>query len=191
MLVRLLLVLGVVGAVALLLYLWQPGASSSEIGNGETAAREPGYTAIGAQLLQMGDDGHPLYRLDAERIEQPRPNAAISVVEPRVVYDPAVGSPWTLRAASGVLTADARSAQLSGDVQVQGVPRGESAPVLIRTGLLDLDISHQQATTSERVQIDWGGNRITGRGLLADMKGNSLQLKSEVHGELAPRSRSE
>ena len=32
---------------------------------------EPGYVAIGAELIETGDDGQPLFRLDAERIEQP------------------------------------------------------------------------------------------------------------------------
>jgi LPS export ABC transporter protein LptC len=190
MVLRILVVLGVAATVGLLIfYLWQaPGASGADSGTGEAAAREPGYTAIGAQLLEMGDNGQPLYRLDAVRIEQPRPNGDISVLEPRVVYDPAVGNPWTLRAMHGVLPADARSAQLSGDVEVQGIPQGSRVPVTIRTELLNLDISHQQATSNERVQIDWGGGRVSGRGLFADMKGDNLQLKSDVHGQSAPRA---
>ena len=191
MLLRLLFVLGVTATVLLVVfYLWQqPGAGGSE-GTGPGApTREPGYTAVKAQLLEMGDNGRPLYRLDAERIEQPRPNGDISVTEPRVVYDPAVGSPWTLQAMRGVLPPDGRFAHLSGDVQVQGTPQGSRAAVTIRTQLLDLDISRQQATSSERVQIDWGGSRVSGRGLFADMKGNDLQLKSDVHGQSAPRNR--
>jgi lipopolysaccharide export system protein LptC len=190
MLLRVLFVLGAAAAVVLVvLYLWQqPGIGSGEAGGSESAAREPGYTAVGARLLEMGDNGQPLYRLDAERIEQPRPNADISVIEPRVVYDPAVGNPWTLRAARGVLPADARSAQLRGDVQVQGTPGGSRNPVTIRTEQLDLDISRQQATSSDRVQIDWGGSRVSGRGLFADLKDSSLQLKSDVHGQSAPRT---
>ena len=185
MVARLLFLLGVVAAVALLIYLWQePGTGSTESSGTDNAANEPGYTAIGAQLLQMGDDGQPLYRLDAERIEQPRPNGEIAVTAPKVIYQP-TGNPWTLEAARGELPADARSAQLDGDVRVQGTPKGSRTPVLIRTQRLNLDIVRQQATTDERVQIDWGGSRVTGRGLLADMKDDSLQLKSDIHGQAA------
>jgi lipopolysaccharide export system protein LptC len=191
MLLRLLFVLGIAATVVLLVvYLWQgPGAGGNEPGTANNATREPGYTAVGAQLLEMGDNGQPLYRLDADRIEQPRPNGDISVIEPRLVYDPAIGSPWTLRAMTGVLPPDGRSAHLSGDVQVQGIPQGSRIPVTIRTELLDLDITHQQATSTERVQIDWGASRVSGRGLFADMKGNDLQLKSDVHGQSTPRPR--
>jgi LPS export ABC transporter protein LptC len=186
MIVRILVVLGIGAAIGALIYLWRvPGGSVIENPAAETEGSEPGYTAVGARLLEIGDDGQPLYRLNAERVEQPEPGGDIVVTEPRVVYDPAVGSPWTLRAARGVLPPDARQAQLDGDVEVKGIPSGSTAMVTIKTTSLHLDVNRQLATSPELVRIDWAGSRLAGRGLRADLKSNDLRLATDVHGEAA------
>ena len=34
------------------------------------------------------------------------------------------------------------------------------------------------------VRVDWGGNRLNGHGMRADLKNDTLQLASKVHGVL-------
>jgi 3-deoxy-D-manno-octulosonate 8-phosphate phosphatase (KDO 8-P phosphatase) len=57
-------------------------------GAADVESTEPGYIANGAELIETDDDGHPLFRLDAERIEQPTPRGTIFLTAPKLDYQP-------------------------------------------------------------------------------------------------------
>ena len=77
MILRLLFALFSLAILGALLYLQQSQDDSGGSGAGEPVVGEPGYAAIHAELIETGADGHPLYRLDADRIEQPQPQGTI------------------------------------------------------------------------------------------------------------------
>ena len=111
MILRLLFALGSVAILGALLYFQDSDNSSGESGAGDYATPNPGFTAVHAQLIETGEDGLPLYRLDAERIEQPQPRGVIWLTDPKLDYQPQAGNHWTLTAQHGQMPQDARTAE--------------------------------------------------------------------------------
>jgi LPS export ABC transporter protein LptC len=182
---RILFAVLALGALGALFYLEQSDNGGSDSAAADVESTEPGYIANGAELIETGDDGHPLFRLDAERIEQPTPQGIIFLTEPKLDYQPETGNHWTLSAQRGQLPQDARTAELAGAVHAEGRPSGSSQPMRIATDQLHLDMKQQLATTSAVVRVDWAGNALRGRGMSADIKNDRLQLAGDVHGVLA------
>jgi LPS export ABC transporter protein LptC len=182
---RLLFAVMALGALGALFYLQQSDSGGAEGVAADVESTEPGYIALHADLIETGEDGHPLYRLDAERIEQPTPQGTIFLTAPKLDYQPEEGNHWTATAQQGQLPQDARTAELTGAVQAQGRPSGSNDLVHIATEQLHLDMKQQVATSATKVRVDWGGNVLRGRGMRADIMNDRLQLAADVHGVLA------
>jgi LPS export ABC transporter protein LptC len=184
MILRLLFALGSVAILAALLYFQDADNGGGESTANDYASVEPGYAAVHAQLIETGEDGLPLYRLDAERIEQPQPQGDISLTDPKLDYQPDPGNHWTLTAQHGQMPQDARTAELTGQVHAEGRPSGSDSLMRIDTEQLHLDMTEHLATSATSVRVDWGGDRLYGRGMRADLKNDRLQLASKVRGAL-------
>ena len=170
------------GTLGLLFWRGQGGTPAGAGANAPVG--DPGYVAIDAEIIQTGADGQPLYRLQAQRIEQPAAGAEIHVTEPRLSYQEGDGPAWTLRADTGVLPADTARADLAGSVYAVAT-QPEGAPLEIRTATLGIDMDTRKVHTGDPVQITWGRDRVTAVGLSADLKADTLRLESQVHGEIA------
>jgi LPS export ABC transporter protein LptC len=182
---RLLFAVLALGALGTLFYLQQSDNVGGEMIAADVESTEPGYIASGAELIETGDDGHPLFRLDAERIEQPAPQGTIFLTAPKLDYQPEAGNHWTLSAQRGQLPQDARTAELAGAVHADGRPSGSTELMHIATEQLHLDMKQQVASTAAKVRVDWAGNSLRGRGMRADIMNDRLQLAGDVHGVLA------
>jgi LPS export ABC transporter protein LptC len=182
---RILFAVVALGALGAMFYLQQSDSGGSEGTAADVESTEPGYIATNADLVETGDDGHPLFRLDAERIEQPTPQGIIFLTAPKLDYQPETGNHWKLSAQRGQLPQDARTAELAGAVHADGRPTGSTQLMHIVTDQLHLDMKQQLATTAAKVRVDWAGNSLRGRGMNADIKNDRLQLAADVHGALA------
>jgi lipopolysaccharide export system protein LptC len=80
---RILFAVVALGALGVLFYLQHSDSDGSDSA-GDVESTEPGYIATNAELIETGDDGHPLYRLNAERIEQPTPQGIIFLTAPKL-----------------------------------------------------------------------------------------------------------
>lgn len=170
-------------ALGALLYLRQSD-STNDLSAAQGLPAEPGYVAIRGDLVETGDDGHPLYRLDADRIEQPVPQGMIYLTSPRLDYQADPDHHWILTAEQGELPQNAQYADLSGAVHAQGRPGGSDALMRIDTDTLHLDMPQQIATTPSKVKVNWAANSLSGRGMRYEMKRNFLELQADVHGAL-------
>ncbi len=184
MILRLLFALCSVAILSALLYFQDADNGNGEGTTNEMPSPDPGFAAVHGHLIETGEDGLPLYRLDAEHIEQPQPQGTIYLTNPKLDYQPAPGNHWTLTALRGQMPQDAHNADLTGDVHAQGVPNGSDSVMRIDTDQLQLDMTQQLATSASTVRVDWGGNRLNGHGMRADLKNDTLQLASKVHGVL-------
>jgi len=181
---RLLFALGSLAILGALLYFQDSDNDTGEGSATEQSASAPGYVAIQAELIETGADGQPLYRLHATRIDQPQPQGIIYLSSPKLDYEPAGGNRWTLTAQSGEMPQDARTAELHGNVHAEGKPTGSNTPVRIDTEELHFDMAEQIATSPTTVLVNWGGYRLDGRGMRADLKNDRLQLAAQVRGVL-------
>lgn len=184
MILRLLFALGSVAILAALLYLQEADSGSSDSVVAEFGSAEPGFAAVHAQLIETGEDGLPLYRLDADRIEQPQPRGTIFLTAPKIDYPIQNGNHWTLTAQRGQMPQDAHTAELAGNVHAEGQPPGSRMIMHIDTEELHLDMTQQVATSPVMVHVSSGGDRLDGHGMRADLKNDSLTLSSKVHGVL-------
>jgi len=148
-----------------------------------TGGAEPGYIANDAELIETGEDGAPLYRLHAQRIEQSRPDANIFLGEPKLNYQPDANTRWTLQADRGVLLASANQVELYGAVSAAGTD-SRQRPLQVRTEQLAIDMERKLVSSDAMVAIDWAKLRLTARGLQINLMDGSLRLESQGHGEI-------
>jgi LPS export ABC transporter protein LptC len=185
MIARFVLALLMLGTLAALLYFEQSdNGTAGETALADGAAAEPGYAARQAELIETGEDGEALYRLNADQMEQPQPRGTIFLTAPQLDYQPEAGNRWHLRAQHGELPQDAHTAELSGMVHAEGRPEGSDAPLSFDTDQVHIDMVANVASSAGDVSVDWQGNRLLGRGMTADMNHYQLQLQADVHGTL-------
>ena len=182
---RILFALGSLTALGALLYLRQSDGNGGDSAIGDTFNAESGFVATQGDLIETGDNGHPLYRLHATRIEQPTPQGTIYLTSPQLDYQPDPGNPWTLTAVRGELPQDASSADLSGTVHAEGRPVGSDSLMRIDTDTLHLDMTRQVANTDARVRVNWAGRSLRGRGMRFEIQRDYVVLFADVHAFLA------
>jgi LPS export ABC transporter protein LptC len=147
---------------------------------------DPGYAARGARLVQTGQDGRPLYTVDADVIRQQPNDNTIQLEKATLGFFDANGSLWTARGHEGQVGQDSREVELSGDVHVNGTPQGTLQPAEIATEHLQFDTSSKIATTKDPVTWTWSGQEIQGKGMRASLNDGRVQLESAVHGTAVP-----
>lgn len=143
---------------------------------------QPGYYMTDAQIVETGPDGAPRYRMAAERIVQNPQDQSIRLQTMKLDYRAGPEREWTLTARNGYVPPASRTIDLSGDVQITGLPVEGSVPAVVRTERMQLDTVANVATSRERVDIVWGERRLSTIGLKADLKAEKLKLESSVHG---------
>src|SRR5579875_3750472 len=159
---RILFLLVAVAVLAVLLYLQEPEGGNPANTAAQNNSSGPGFVALGAQIIETGDNGKPLYTLDAQRIAQPVPQGTIYLTSPVLHYEPPGANPWVLTAQQGQLPQSAQNADLSGMVNASGIPQGSQRTIRFRTSTLHVDMQRQLASTPAMVHIDWGDSVVSG-----------------------------
>jgi LPS export ABC transporter protein LptC len=147
---------------------------------------DPGYAARDAKLVQTGEDGHPLYTVDADVIRQQPNDNTIQLERATLGFFDANGALWTARGNAGQVGQDTREVELSGNVHVNGTPQGTLQPAEIVTEHLQFDTSSKIASTQDPVTWTWSGQEIQGKGMRASLNDGRVQLESAVHGKAVP-----
>lgn len=155
----------------------------------------PGYAAEDATLVRTGDDGRPLYQLQARSLDREPKSGEITAHELTLHYAPpadekpeaVIGTrPWTLTARQGNLPEGSMHISLAGNVRLVGTPAGSRDPLRVETQALDFDMDQQIARTKLPANFYWGSRRLSSRGVTADLKRGTLRLESSVHGRFPP-----
>jgi LPS export ABC transporter protein LptC len=142
-----------------------------------------GYYMKGARIVETGEDGLPLYRVEAQHMQQDPADDSVHMDDLTLVYHTVADLDWTLTAAHGSVPPGSRTLDLVGNVVIVGRPQAESEnDAVIRTSRLSVDTQTHIARTRERVDIEWGTRRLSTIGMTADLKGEQLKLESGVHG---------
>lgn len=141
----------------------------------------PGYYLEDAILTVTEPDGSTRLRLVAARIEEEVATRSYGAEEVKVDYLALPGRPWTLSADRAHVPASLTTVEMTGNVQVRGEQNGRTGVVL--TESLTLDTATDTARTRAPVAIEFGGQRLNGTGMRADLRAGRLQLESGVNGQ--------
>lgn len=160
----------------------QPGTQGATT----LAARDPGYSATDAQIIQTGADGEPRYRLQAARIEQNPRTLEVALQDIRLETRAAEAARWQVTAASGTLSRNAQRLRLAGGVQLEGGDARDADRLRIATQALDYDLQDEKARAAGDVRITLHGHVLEGTGLEANLRARQVRLNSDVHGRFTP-----
>ena len=144
-----------------------------------------GYYLKSARILGTGPDGALLYEIEAERAEQ-QDDERIAFTDVSINYSPQSEVPWVVNADSATIRTDEQRVVLRGHVTAISSAGFSGDDTEIRTQYLELDPENYLAETDQRVQIRIGARSLTATGMLASLKENELQLKSNVSGKFVP-----
>jgi len=165
-------------------YLARSGQSDDDAAPAfDTAQR--GYYLKTARILGTGADGELLYEILAASAEQ-QDNDRVSFTDVRLNYSPQSEVPWTVNADSATIQEDQQRVLLHGHVRAVSSEGFSGNDTEIRTQYLEIDPENYLAETNERVQIRIGARSLTATGMLASLKENQVELKSNVSGKFAP-----
>ncbi len=160
----------------------QDRSNDSDVPQFNTAPR--GYYLKSARILGTGSDGTPLYEIQAAYAEQQ--DDVISFTDVRLHYSPQSAVPWTVIADFATIRQDDQRLQLRGHVRAVSSEGFSGNDTEIRTEYLEIDPENYVAETDARVQIRIGARSLTATGMLASLKENQVELKSNVSGKFAP-----
>ena len=183
-------VLVALAIVAGLLLLGSGGSGPAAPTLTELPQRDPGYSALDADLIQTGPDGQPLYRLQAAVIRQFPGTDRIELEHLRLGFRDPGGDDWTATALRGSLEPgqDAKVGagngliDLEGDVHVSGLLGGEQQAAEIATERLSVDTEKQVVRTRDPVTLTWSGRQLQAAGLMARLRDRRVRLEAAVHG---------
>ena len=144
-----------------------------------------GYYLKSARILGTDEDGSLLYEIQAEHALQ-EASDRIEFTGVRIEYSPTADVPWVVHADEATLREGNPAIALRGHVRAVGRTADGSQDAEIRTQYLELDPERYVAETDERVQIRIGARSLTAMGMLASLNDNTVELKSNVRGKIAP-----
>lgn len=144
-----------------------------------------GYYLKSARILGTGPDGGLLYEIRAEHAEQ-REEDHIAFTDVLIDYSPQSEVPWKVNADTATIYRNEKRVLLRGHVTAVSSQGFSGSDTEIRTQYLELDPENYLAETDGRVQIRIGARSLTATGMLASLKENRLELKSNVSGKFVP-----
>ena len=146
----------------------------------------PGYYLKAAVLQGTDITGQLLYNVAADLAEEHPKENQILLSKVRVNYRPTAEIPWDISSERGVALLDQSFIDLFGQVELASVPQPPETKTVIFTESLSLKPDQFVAETTERVRIEMGGRQLRATGLVAYLKDDRLELKSNVNGQFRP-----
>jgi lipopolysaccharide export system protein LptC len=172
-------------AAALLLFDRDEIMNSTAAPNKKAVAKQPGYSARHAEIVETGRDGRPMYIVRAETVRQIPEAKSVMLETVRMELRDDDGQRWTARADYGQIFQADENVQLTGDVLVSGTLPGSPDTAQIATERLSFDTQNEVVKTVAPVTVNWGGRRLEAKGLVANLKAQTLRLESNVHGNFS------
>lgn len=144
-----------------------------------------GYYLKSARIFGTGPDGKLIYEIIADRAVQLE-DETVSFSDVNIRYAPDANVPWAVDADAALIDPQTPLIKLSGHVRASSREGFQGNDTEIRTEYLELDPESYIAKTDERVQIRIGPRSLTATGMLASLRENRLELKSNISGKFAP-----
>jgi lipopolysaccharide export system protein LptC len=140
------------------------------------APPQPGYYLHDAVITETQKDGSVGIRLVASRIEQRASDDAIALTGVHVNYFQAADKEWLLTAQRGLVPADSRIVQFSGDVQLRPA---DASNAYLHTEKLAIDTERNVAYGLDSpVAMRFGQHALTVQHFTADLNTEKLRMES-------------
>lgn len=152
---------------------------------GSSGPAHRGYYLEDARILGTDASGALLYEILADRAEQ-QPDQRILFSTVLIEYTPESDVPWSIRADTAILSPDENRVILNGNVRAESEQGFSGDATQIRTTSLTFDPERYVAETDERIYIQIGDRSLTGTGMLASLKENQVDIRSNVSGRFIP-----
>jgi lipopolysaccharide export system protein LptC len=167
------------------IYTWEPVAPNR--GRQSSSAEQPlGYYLKGARLLGTDEQGRVAYRILAERLEELPDRELLELAGVEVEYRPADSQPWRISANRATAPKDGARLDLEGSVELRNEPAPGGEQMIIATQALRFLPDTSSAESDQPVQIRIGDWRLDAIGIRTHLKGDTLELESQVHGRFSP-----
>lgn len=165
-------------------------AGSRDVDNGalaDASRGDPGFEAVGAEIIETGADGLPRYRVRAQQVSQDPATRIVLLQQVQLRLADDSGARWAVDARSGRMPADAQSIELAGGVEVRGSAAARDEPLTIRSERLSYDFERQLARSDAKVTFAMGARTLAATGMAADLKAGRVRLESKVNGRFNPQ----
>jgi LPS export ABC transporter protein LptC len=179
------LALVALGAAAYGAWTWRQALEVEPPEEEEGVATVARYTLSETTVVTPAEDGSPLYRLQATEMAHAVESELITMETIRLEYNHESPEPWVVTADHGEVRIDWKTIELSGHVVITASTEGEP-PARLDTDRLLVEADRHVATTDSQVVLVVGDDRVTGVGMVVDLMGGRVQLKSQVNGIYAP-----
>ncbi len=146
----------------------------------------PGYYLKDAVLTDYDAGGAPALRIRAQRIEQVDHGEQVALYDVRVDYQGGGGENWVLFGDVAHVQPGGTVIDVTGNVRLEGAGTARPDRATMRTDALRYDVASGVASTKSDVRIDFGPHTLTARGMVADLKEQTLRLESKVNGRFLP-----
>jgi len=144
--------------------------------------RPLGFYARGAEFLGTDEQGRVTYRVRAERLDELPEQGLLQLQGVAVDYQPADETAWAISAATASRLKSSSQLDLAGSVEVRSSPTDGSEPLTIATEQLRFSPDTSSVESDEPVRVRVGDWQLDAIGLRTHLKGDTLELESQVHG---------
>lgn len=158
---------------------------SADVLTDQPAPAQPGYYLRDAVVTETDATGNARLKLHAAQIAQSPADDSIKLQQVQLNYQTAPDVSWLLTANRGNLPAQSRTIEFRGAVVVKPVPPTTNN-IVLRTETLSVDTLNNLAHAPGRVNVEMDTQQMTAVGLKYDLKRQTLQLESKVHGQFQP-----
>lgn len=139
-----------------------------------------------AVVISPGEDGRPLYRLEAGHMNQPLGSERVDLTDIVIEYSHETPRPWRLTADSGQVRLDWGNVILAGNVIATAPAADDEAPMTLLTEEMTVDAQLHQVHAPGQVVMVRGEERLASVGMSADLLAETVRLESEVNGRFSP-----
>jgi len=182
---RIFTILAVV-ALAVSTWILSTPTPNRKLANTAPRARQPGYYLRDAVLTDYDRSGDPGIKIAAARIDQIDDSNELALHDIRVDYQAPGGQSWLMVGKLAHIEPGGNAVDVSGDVRLWSADRRHAGAALIRTDRLTYDVHAALVHTASDVRIDFAGQTLTARGLIANLNERTLSLESRVNGRFQP-----
>lgn len=163
---------------------WQR-EDSAALAEPSTDTRPLGFYARGAELLGTDDQGRVTYRIRADRLDELPDEDRLQLEGVNVDYQPADETAWAISATRASRMKNGSLLDFVGNVEVRNSPTDGGEPLTIVTEKLRFSPDTSSAESDEPVRMRVGDWQLDAVGLRTHLKGDTLELESQVHGKFS------